>query len=191
MSWPFTTVALKFELHEEFPAMPEFSMFDVPAIFPDEEVPLPDSNGENSLCVHPCPLPLFEWFLQLGHEKVVSITELGFDMLWHRFFFHRPLSKHWKSTRLWRTSTCHGIALAMKEHRPGCIWSFYIQICQFQLKRDSILLDTCMESYGIVSLALQVAKKNSLPLPSCFHPMSEILGRSTGPTAEHLSNITN
>ena len=74
-----TTVALKFELHEEFPAMPEFSMFDVPAIFPDDEAHLPDSNGENSVHVHRPPMftPFspFELFLQLGHEKVVSIAE--------------------------------------------------------------------------------------------------------------------
>ena len=34
-------------------------------------------------------------------------------------FVHRPLPKHWKSTKLWRKSTCGTILLVMKEQRPG------------------------------------------------------------------------
>ena len=78
---------------------------------------------------HGCNRP----WLYVGADRIVS------SRVWHgltSFFFHRPLSKHWKSTRLWRTWNCHGIGLAMKEQRPGCIWSLCIQICQgkFQLK---------------------------------------------------------
>ena len=45
-------------------------------------------------------------------------------MVWHGLtsFFHRPLPKHWKSTRLWRASTCHGITLALKEESTVCIF---------------------------------------------------------------------
>ncbi len=151
-----------------------------------------------------------------SHCKLSGLTWFDrFDIV----FFHRPLPKHWKSTRLWRTSTCHGMGLAMKEQRPGCILSLYIQICQgeFQLKkarwwfqRFSIFtpiwgrfpiwpiffrwvettnqMRYCLILVRNISLALQVADCTpSLPLPSCFHPISEILGRS-GPIAEHLSN---
>ena len=135
---------------------------------------------------HGCNRP----WLYVGADRIVS------SRVWHgltSFFFHRPLSKHWKSTRLWKTWNCHGIGLAMKEQRPGCIWSLCIQICQgkFQLKTKEKIRYCLILVWNHFSSFTSCRKPPSLPLPSCFHPMSESLGRSTGPTAEHLSNTTN
>ena len=66
-----------------------------------------------------------------SHCKLSGLT--WFDIVWH-LWFHRPLPKHWTSTRLWRASTCHGIALAMKEESTVCILSLYIQTCQGELQ---------------------------------------------------------
>ena len=63
-------------------------------------------------------------------------------------FVHRPLPKHWKSTRLLRTSTWISVTLARKESRPGA-WhgGLWLQASKRWNKMESsgvpVVFETC------------------------------------------------
>ena len=131
---------------------------------------------------HGCNRP----WLYVGADRIVS------SRVWHgltSFFFTGPCrsiesQQDCEEHRLvmesdWQWKSRGLVAFGLFTFR-------YVKV-NFSQNKDSILLDTCMEYFSSFT---SCRKPPSLPLPSCFHPMSEIRGRSTGPRAEHLSNTT-
>ena len=131
---------------------------------------------------HGCNRP----WLYVGADRIVS------SRVWHgltSFFFTGPCRS------IESQQDCEEHRLVMEsdwQWRSRGLVAFglftfrYVKV-NFSQNKDSILLDTCMEYFSSFT---SCRKPPSLPLPSCFHPMSEIRGRSTGPRAEHLSNTT-
>ena len=91
-----------------------------------------DNNGGMRIAAHP----------REPHWKFSGFTWFAI------VFVYRPLPKHWKSTRVWRPSTCASIKLAMKEPRPGAWnWGPWLQASKRWNKMESggvpVVFGTC------------------------------------------------
>ena len=130
-------------------------------------------------------------------------------MVWHRFFFtgrcrsieseeHQLVMEsdwQWRSRGLFAFCrfTFRYVKVNFSWKRPRWWFHFFftpirgrfpIWLIFFRWVETTNQIQYCLILVWNISLALQVADCTlSLPLPSCFHPMSEILGRS-GPIAE-------